>query len=206
MMLSILILIVILIIFNLFIKYFNRSPIKNFPKKFQSNNIVVSPSYGKVIDIIQSTHNITIKIVLNIFDVHVQYAPISGILIDLIHSPGKHNIILSETAKLGKTYDNENLLYIIKPFPLWGDRNPLKCDSNPILVRQIAGKFARRCVPFVSSGDVIFQQEPIGRILFGSQVDITIPSFYNILCKKGDRLIGGETIIAFPAGGQESSI
>jgi phosphatidylserine decarboxylase len=172
-----------LLLFFIFLAYFNRCPIPiNIP---YLEGQIVAPAYGKIIDIERVENTTIIKIMLNIFDVHVQYAPISGILEKLIYSPGKHGFVNQNNIQIGKTLDNENLLYVLK-----------QPNGLVIGMRQIAGKFARRCISFYSEGDIIQQQQPIGRILFGSQVDLILPSQMQIKCTNGDYLIGGETVIA----------
>jgi phosphatidylserine decarboxylase len=155
--------------------------------------VVVSPSYGKIIDITHNNDNYTtIKIILNIWDVHIQYAPMSGILTDLKHNYGTHNLVLENKIHKGKTLNNENLLYTFKS----DGPHDISNQDLTIQVRQIAGKFARRCISFIKINDRVEQQIPIGQILFGSQVDLIIPTYMNILCQIDDYLIGGETIIA----------
>lgn len=183
-LLIILILILITLINGIII--FNRTPIPNcIDEQNESYINVVSPSYGKVIDII-SKDTITFKILLTIFDVHAQYIPISGILTNIEHMYGTHNPVFNNTVLTGKTLENEHIKYQITS----------NIDNSlTATIYQIAGMFARRCVSFYSKGSFLEYQKPLGRILFGSQVDIIIPKC-EIMCKIGDKLIGGETIIA----------
>ena len=63
-------------------------------------------------------------------------------------------------------------------------------------VRLIAGVLARRIVPFVTEGDEIVRGERISLIQFGSRTDLYLPLSAKINVKLGDRVVGGETIMA----------
>ena len=177
------IVIIIIIMAFAFIRYFNRAPeAVCYPGVIK---YVMSPAYGTVIDIVESESQYTIKIMLTIFDVHAQYAPITGVITKLDHVQGNHCAINTENVRRGKTLDNEHLTYEIDS------------PEQIIYVRQIAGKFARRCVSFYPVGVVVHQCEIIGRILFGSQVDIIMDKFRNeLMCEVGDYVRGGITHIA----------
>jgi phosphatidylserine decarboxylase len=65
-----------------------------------------------------------------------------------------------------------------------------------ILVKQIAGALARRIVTYAKAGDEIKVGEQLGFIRFGSRVDLLIPVDSNIKVKLGDKVVGGETLLA----------
>ena len=165
--------------------WFNRNPVIPIAKKFYQNKFIVSPAYGRIIDIVETNGYYIIKIMLTIFDVHVQYAPISGTISNLTYVAGNHELVAPMTVHNGKTLNNEHIVYKIKS------------PKQTIYVRQISGKFARRCISFVTVGDIILQQDPIGRILFGSQVDLIIAKNKNIMLSEiGDYVKGGHTLLA----------
>ena len=58
------------------------------------------------------------------------------------------------------------------------------------------GVIARRIVPFVKLGDEVAKGERISLIQFGSRADIYLPKQAEIKVKVGDRVVGGETILA----------
>lgn len=65
-----------------------------------------------------------------------------------------------------------------------------------ISLRLIAGVLARRIVPFVQPGDELQRGERISLIQFGSRCDLYVPLTYQIKVKLGQKVVGGETIVA----------
>ena len=72
-----------------------------------------------------------------------------------------------------------------------------KNDDNFYVV-QIAGLIARRIVCNLKKNQEVIKGDRIGIIKFGSRVDLYLPKNYNILISKGQRVVGGETIISNP--------
>ena len=68
--------------------------------------------------------------------------------------------------------------------------------GEKIGVRLIAGLIARRIVPWVGQNDSVQRGERISLIQFGSRVDVYLSSKAKIKVKLGDRVVGGETVIA----------
>ena len=69
-------------------------------------------------------------------------------------------------------------------------------NGEKIGARLIAGMIARRIVPFIKEGDEVARGERISLIQFGSRCDLYIPLNYKIQVKLGDRVVGGETVMA----------
>jgi len=63
-------------------------------------------------------------------------------------------------------------------------------------VRLIAGVLARRIVPWVAPGDEVARGDRISLIQFGSRVDLYLPSSAKIQTKVGEKVVGGETVLA----------
>jgi phosphatidylserine decarboxylase len=63
-------------------------------------------------------------------------------------------------------------------------------------VRLVAGAIARRIVPFVQPGETVARGDRISLIQFGSRADVYLPANAKIQVKLGDRVVGGETILA----------
>ena len=63
-------------------------------------------------------------------------------------------------------------------------------------VRLIAGVLARRIVAWVAPGDEVARGERISLIQFGSRAELYLPASARIKVKLGDRVVGGETVIA----------
>jgi phosphatidylserine decarboxylase len=82
---------------------------------------------------------------------------------------------------------NENVLLGLEVNEPAGER---------VAVRLIAGVVARRIVPFVEAGEELDQGDRIGLIQFGSRVELYLPLRARVTVKVGDRVRGGETIVA----------
>ena len=121
-----------------------------------------------------------IAIFMDPFDVHVNRSPITGTVSTIIYVEGAHDMA-SHLA-------------------LQNERNSIVIDTHEsrLVVIQIAGKFVRRIQWFISEGDFIEKGERIGRIVFGSQVVLIIPTRYTITVTVGDHVKAGESIIALP--------
>jgi phosphatidylserine decarboxylase len=63
-------------------------------------------------------------------------------------------------------------------------------------VVRIAGLIARRIVTFVREGQVVEAGSRVGLIRFGSRVDVYIPGAKGVLVAEGQKVIGGETVLA----------
>lgn len=172
-------------VFTLFTLYFFRDPEPRLPA---GQGLVLSAAHGKVdlIDEIEEPRFVggrckRVTTFLSIFDVHVQRAPIAGRVTYLSYTEGQFlNALKAESATL-----NENLLLGFE------GENGLK-----IGVRLIAGLIARRIVPFVNTSEVTAPGERISLIQFGSRVDVYLPLHAQVQVKLGDRVVGGETVIA----------
>jgi phosphatidylserine decarboxylase len=69
-------------------------------------------------------------------------------------------------------------------------------SGEKIGLRLIAGVLARRIVPFVQPGDDLRRGERISLIQFGSRCDLYLPLAYQIKVKLGQKVVGGETVVA----------
>lgn len=121
-----------------------------------------------------------VAVFMNVFDVHVNRAPIAGRVARVAYTPGKFL-----NADLDKaSVDNE--------------RNGLVIESvyGPVGVIQIAGLIARRIVCFVREQDQLGAGERFGLIRFGSRVDHYLPQGAQPIVAVGQRTVAGETVIA----------
>lgn len=124
-----------------------------------------------------------ISIFLSVFDVHVQNAPVSGKIAFYKYTTGQFlNALKTESAQY-----NENVLLGFAASEPAGLR---------MAVRLIAGVIARRIVPFVQEGEEVARGERISLIQFGSRADIYLPANAKIRVKLGDKVVGGETVLA----------
>jgi phosphatidylserine decarboxylase len=117
---------------------------------------------------------------MNALDCHVNRAPCSGKISEILYQPGKFiNASLDKASE-----DNERNYYKIT-----------NKDGNDIIVVQIAGLIARRIVCEISENQEVQQGSRIGMIRFGSRVDIYFEN-YNPLVKINQKTIAGETLLA----------
>ncbi len=189
-----------LVLFFLFYRFiFLRDPKRKIP----SGDNIVAPADGKIInivnidksklkikkgfigkvnvlcsDVIQEGY--LISIFMSVFNVHVNRAPISGEVIDVGHKKGR--FFMAFDAE--KSFLNESNEII------------MKTKIGRIKVIQIAGFVARRIQCFVKEKQKVNKGDKIGRIMLGSQVSLILPIGVKLLVKKGDKVKGGETVIA----------
>jgi len=175
------------VVFAIFTFYFFRDPDPGVPT---GANLVVSPAHGKV-DILDTVTEPDfmggecqrISIFLSVIDIHVQNAPVTGRVALFKHTPGQYlNAMKTDSAKF-----NENVLIGLDSSEPPGEK---------IGVRLIAGLIARRIVPWISQNDAVLRGERISLIQFGSRVDVYLPKSAQVKVKLGDRVVGGQTVIA----------
>jgi len=147
-------------------------------------NAVLSPADGRVTGVDQTEDPFVgpatrVSIFLSPLDVHVNRAPISGIVVDTAYTPGK--FLAAYDPKAGEV--NERC--VIR----------LQGETARVTVVQIAGIAARRIVCRVGAGDKIEAGERIGMIRFGSRTDCYMPRSTDVLVRVGDRVTGGVTVL-----------
>jgi phosphatidylserine decarboxylase len=177
-----------------FILFFFRDPERKIP---DGEGFILSPADGKVIDIsevkeknfLQSKAKV-VRIFMSIFNVHVQRSPVKGKVEWIKYNPGKFMPAYREKV----LERNESNLIGIR------SDDELNLTSRGILVKQIAGSIARRICCWCKEGDNLLPGQRIGMIRFGSRVDVYFPEEVEIKVNKGDRVVGGETLLGkFPS-------
>jgi len=175
------------LLFALFTIYFFRDPTARVP---QGANLVVSPAHAKV-DVIDTLNELQfmggecqrISMFLSVMDVHVQNAPVGGTVKFSKYTEGQFlSAMRTECASC-----NENVLIGFEASEPRGTK---------IGVRLIAGVLARRIVPWVEPGDEVARGDRISLIQFGSRCDVYLPRSAKIQVKLGDKLVGGESVLA----------
>ena len=122
-----------------------------------------------------------ISIFMSVFDVHINRAPIAGIVRRIVYMPGKFmNADLDKASE-----ENERQHFLVE-----------RGDGALIGFTQIAGLVARRIVPFVKPGDTVAKGQRVGLIRFGSRVDVFLPSGTDPKVLLGQKVIAGETVLA----------
>ncbi|MFO8133839.1 MAG: phosphatidylserine decarboxylase [Thermoplasmatota archaeon] len=135
---------------------------------------IVSPADGVVME--TGRH---ISIFMNLWNVHVNRAPVRGVVTGMEHIPGRHAPAFSEQG------DNERL-YI-----------HLRTEHGDISVVQIAGTIARRIVPYIAEGEVVEKGQRIGIVRFGSKATVELPDGATPIVSEGDCVRAGQTIARF---------
>jgi phosphatidylserine decarboxylase len=180
-------LLIVWIAFAAFCLLFFRDPDPQVPA---DSKAIVSPAHGKI-DLIDETTESEfmggvckrVSIFLSVVDIHVQNAPISGRVAYFKHCPGQFlNAMSTECSAY-----NENVLIGIESSELSGEK---------LAFRLVAGLLARRIVPWVAFGEEVIRGERTSLIQFGSRVDLYLPLNYSVTVKLGDRVKGGESVIA----------
>lgn len=168
--------------------YFFRDPDRMTPTR---EGLIVAPADGFVSQIAAAvppaelglgpTAMTRISIFMNVFDCHVNRAPVTGTITRVAYRPGKFvNASLDKASS-----DNERNALVID----------LE-DGRRLAVVQIAGLVARRIVCDVREGDRIRTGERFGMIRFGSRLDVYLPDGVSPLAVTGQYMTAGETVIA----------
>ena len=122
-----------------------------------------------------------VSVFMNVFDVHVNRAPIAGTCTRIVYVPGKFlNADLDKASE-----DNERQYFIIED-----------SAGTKVAFTQIAGLVARRIMRFIDPGVKLAVGERVGLIRFGSRVDVFLPAGYVPDVIVGQRAIAGETVLA----------
>ena len=179
---------IFLAILSIYIFYFFRDPNRTIPL----DDFIVSPADGIITYIgeaktpidIQNKSEVykKISIFLSIFDVHVNRMPIDGTIKEIKYIPGK---FINATLNKSNEQNERNIIKISN-------------GTNDYFVVQIAGLIARRIICSVNNNQDLKKGERIGIIKFGSRVDLYLPKSNKVLVSKGQKVIGGETIISNP--------
>ncbi len=180
-------------ILTLWVCYFFRDPQRVTP---QAEGLVISPADGRVSLIttalppaelnLPAEPMTRISVFMNVFNCHVNRAPIAGNIRQIVYTPG-----LFLNAELDKASDDN-------------ERNALVIEGKiaTIGVVQIAGLVARRIVSFVKEGNNLDQGERFGLIRFGSRLDVYVPTTATVLVGLEQTAVAGETVLADLTGAQ----
>jgi phosphatidylserine decarboxylase len=167
---------------SLFSLNFFRDPERAVP---DGDGLIIAPADGKVIrvgtvddpDVGREAH--LVSIFMNIFNVHVNRVPVTGMVRSVTHRPGKFLQAFDHKA----SDENERTTTI------------LDTDQGTVKVRQIAGLVARRIHCYAREGEPMRRGERLGFIMFGSRIDVIFPPVVMVTVAQGTKVVGGETII-----------
>ncbi|KAB2650365.1 MAG: phosphatidylserine decarboxylase family protein [Verrucomicrobia bacterium] len=178
---------VLWLLFAIFTFNFFRDPDATVPP---GKKLVLAPAHGTV-DLIDETEELEfmggkcrrISIFLNVFDVHVQKAPLSGKMVFHKHRDGQY---LSATRSDCAEFNENVLIGFI----------PAEAPEQKLGVRLIAGLIARRINVWAAAGETVAAGERISLVQFGSRGNVYLPMSATIKVKLGDKMVGGESILA----------
>jgi phosphatidylserine decarboxylase len=171
----------------LFCLYFFRDPDREIP----SGPVAVSPADGKVIAVKPEGAALTrLTIFLNVFDVHVNRAPIAGAIAKVQYQPGKFLVASREECSA----ENEQNIVTVQG------------DGTTVVFKQIAGLIARRIVFTKQPGDHVALGERIGLIKFGSRTDVLFGPEWEIVVRPGMHVSGGSSVIARRRDGNGTNV
>ena len=165
-----------------FFLWFFRDPERLIPS---DPGAVVSPGDGKVTDVapvtVENEKQLRISIFLNVFNVHVNRSPITGVIRDVRYQRGKY----LNAMNVASAEQNEQNIVAVEG------------DGQRVVFKQIAGLLARRIVFYSKIGDRLERGQRVGLIKFGSRVDVLLDPSARVNVKIGDHVKGGASILAY---------
>ncbi len=172
---------VVPLIVGAFFVWFFRDPGRQVPA---TAGAIVSAADGKVTYIgpveTAAGPRTRISVFLSVFDVHVNRAPVAGVVRKVDYRPGKFlNALRAESAEVNE----QNTV-------------TLEGEGQTVVFKQIAGVLARRIVFSKEVGDAVARGERVGLIKFGSRTDVIFDTQSDVQVKIGDHVRGGETVLA----------
>ena len=171
---------IVFAVLTLAMVFFFRDPKRHPPA---DKNVVVSPADGRVTKVsrldFDRGESTLVSIFLSPLDVHINRAPIAGIIRDVTYLPGKFLMATNEKAS---TVNEQNTLTI-------------EGEKITVVCKQIAGILARRVVCWKQKGDHLRLGERFGLIKFSSRTDVILPGQVEVIVQPGARVKGGTTII-----------
>lgn len=177
-----------LMVLTLWSIYFFRDPPRGVP---QEDGLLIAPADGLVQMVVDAVpppelglgnEALTrVSIFLSVFDVHINRAPCAGSIEVVAYRPGKFLNAAADKA----SDENERTALAFR-----------RSDGRVIGCVQIAGWVARRIVCYVKPGQSVVAGERFGHIRFGSRTDLYLPRGARLLVAPGQRMIGGETVMA----------
>ena len=170
-------LVVFFVLVAAFMAFFFRDPERDVPS---DPDVVLSAADGTVTRIDETEDGKLVSVFLSPLNVHINRSPIAGDITRVHYVRGKK---LPATSNQASFVNERNSITI-------------KGGKMTVVCTQIAGILARRIVCRAKVGDHLDMGERFGLIKFSSRTDLLMPKDVEILVKSGDRVVGGQTIIA----------
>jgi phosphatidylserine decarboxylase len=149
---------------------------------------VLAPADGTVLEVVEDVDDwvgpaVRVSIFLSPLDVHVNRAPLAGVVVDTVYRPGR---FLAAWRSEASQVNERCALHI-------------QGEAARVTVVQIAGVVARRIVCRVGPGDKVAAGERFGMIRFGSRTDCLMPRGTMVRVKPDEGVTGGVTVLGMLA-------
>lgn len=160
---------------------FFRDPERAVPSM---SGAVLAPADGRVTEIADDVDDfvgpaVRVAIFLSPFDVHVNRAPIAGLVTGTTYRPGR--FVAAYRAQAAQVNERNTV--------------HLQGERARVTVVQIAGIVARRIVCRVGAGDKLEAGQRFGMIRFGSRTDCLMPRGTDLRVRIGDHVTAGVAVI-----------
>lgn len=172
----------------LFVCRFFRIPVRRTALDCTDDACVLAPADGQVVAIeevfeseILSEPRIQVSIFMSIWNIHINWYPVGGIIEYFRHHPGRFLVAWHPKSST----DNERTTTVM--------RTP---QGHRVLFRQIAGFVARRIVSYACVGGAVKRGQECGFIKFGSRVDIFLPLGSEVCVQLNEKTTGQRTVLA----------
>tara|TARA_B100001287_G_scaffold99434_1_gene83634 strand:- start:623 stop:1282 length:660 start_codon:yes stop_codon:yes gene_type:complete len=177
------------IVISIWVFYFFRDPDRH---PILDNNFLVAPADGMICQIenevsgpkelsMENDKFIKVSVFMNVFNCHVNRFPIDCKVSEVFYKPGD---FVNASMDDASTNNERNLIKITS------------VQNDEIIVTQVAGLVARRIVSYCNNTENYKQGQSFGIIRFGSRVDLFFKNNFKVLVKKGQTVVGGETLLA----------
>ncbi len=167
-----------------YILWFFRHPRRIPPTE---DDALLSPADGTVVAAGSCRHEgfpdgqaQRVAVFMSLFNVHINWAPISGVVERVEYYPGKFLNAMDDKA----SEENERKIIYLRTQ-----------ERELIVVKLVAGLVARRIVCPLEKGDAVERGETIGLIRFGSRVEVIVPPSYRLCVQKGDKVTGRMSVL-----------
>lgn len=174
------------LVLAVFFLWFFRDPRRTIPDE---PGVIVSPGDGLVTETIALSTpegpRQRVSIFLSVFNVHVNRAPIGGVLSRVRYQKGKY---LNAMNPASADRNEQNIVTV-------------RGEGFEVTFKQIAGLLARRIVFRLREGDGVERGQRVGLIKFGSRVDVLMPAEAELRVKVGQRVKGGSSVLAVMMAG-----
>ena len=170
---------------------FFRDPDRPCDREEPPADVVLSPADGMVMVAGKPQEGVApepapaggwqqVSVFLSVVDVHVNRSPYRGEVVESSYRPG--SFLAAYRAE--SAHRNERS-------ELW-----LRDGERTVVFRQVVGVLARRIVTRTGTGDHLATGQRMGLMKFGSRMDVFLPPECTVTVQKGQRVRGGETVIA----------